>query len=157
MYNTSPLSPEDYRNAVKASLNNLAYPFSEHFSGFFIGNAFYLAHHSQHELGHNNTPQCAAVGYMKKTEHGTALHYLTFRGLFCPMPFLMTLILSIGFCLMINDPQNYPWKNIFIGIGIALVIATVRTCAQVFYKRSEDGYNALMELMDDPIAPFRNE
>ena len=157
MYNTSPLSPEDYRNAVKASLNNFTNPFSEHFSGIFIGNWFYLAHHCGYEFDRRSTPQSAAVGYMKETIYGSSIHYLTFRGLFCPVAFLITLSLCIGFCLMIDDPQNYPWKHIKIGIGLALFIATSFTCGELFSERSDESHEALMELMDDPIAPFRDE
>ena len=157
MFIQSSLSPECYRNAIKASLRNFSNPFCDHFTGFFIGKWFYLSHHGEREFGSRITPHCAAVGYMKETEKGSDIHFLSFRGLFCPSRFLVHLLICIGICLMHPGFKPYPVVDILIGIFIALGCATFYTLMEITIQRSKDCYDALMELMDDPIAPFRDE
>ena len=157
MYTTSPLSPNDYRNAIRASLSNFSNPYRERFTGFFIGKWFYLTHHCEHEYGHRNTPQSAAAGYIKETENGSELHFLCFRGLFCPVPFLVIMLLTTAFCWVGFESHLSPWIRIVIGMIIALCLTGFRTLMESESKRSQESHDALMDLMDDPVAPFRDE
>ena len=157
MHIISPLSPDDYRNAVRASLSNFSNPYRERFTGFFIGKWFYLSHHCEHEYGHRNTPHCAAVGYIKKVENGSELHYLSFRGMLCPLTILPLLILWIVICLSAQPFQLHPISSILIGTLLIMFLAGLETIFESLSERSQEGVDALTALIDDPIAPFRDE
>ena len=94
---------------------------------------------------------------VKETENGSALHYLTFRGFFCPLSFIIILSICVSISLLIPPMLLGTIEQILRGFFIALSWATIHTLMEITLPRSQDGYDALMSLMDDPIAPFRDE
>ena len=157
MYITSPLSPKDYRNAIKGSISNFSNLYSERFTGYFIGKLFSITHHCEHEFGSRNTPACAAVGYIKESKSGSEMYFVCLRGLFRPLAFFITLCICIFISLLLPDIHPYPFAHIAVGIGIAVLYAGFHTIWQYGSKRDQESYDALMALMDDPIAPYRDE
>ena len=148
----SPLTVAAHRKWLQ---KNMEYPFSfftERFAGFAIGPIFYVIHHSEYQYDRRvNMPKNAALGFIKSTDAGCRLHFLTFRGLLCPSQFLLLylccLFLSMFKAVQYQNGLSYvPW----ILLAISLVIAACSAFAESCTERSEEGRYALLELLSGP-------
>ena len=148
----SPLTVTEHRRWLK---QNMEYPFSffsERFAGFAIGPVFYVIHHSEYQYDRRvNMPKNAALGFMRSTDTGCRLHFLTFRGALCPSQFLLYLLFGLIFGWVESARYQVatpalPW----IILGILLVIACVSAFAESCTQRSDDGYCALLQLLSGP-------
>ena len=148
----SPLTVAEHRKWLR---QNMEYPFAfftERFSGFAIGPVFYVIHHSEYQYDRKvNMPKNAALGFMKDTDNGCCLRFLTFRGLLCPSQLLLCYLIGllIGWgeaALHQIAIPGLPW----ILLAIVLVLAGGSALAESFTERSEEGYCALLQLLSGP-------
>lgn len=148
----SPLTSAEHRRWLK---QNMEYPFSfftERFAGFAIGPVFYVIHHSEYQHDRRYTsPKNAALGFIRNTENGCRLHFLTFRGLLCPSQFLVLYLIGLFFSIFKaaeyhEDLSLLPW----IIFAILLVVAGVSAFAESCTERSEEGRYALLQLLSGP-------
>ncbi len=133
----------------------MEYPFSfftERFSGFAIGPVFYVIHHSEYQYDRRvSMPKNAALGFMRSTDTGCRLYFLTFRGLLCPSQFLLLLIISLIICLIEAAQSQVVIPGfVWIMLAISLVIAGASAFGESFTERSEEGHFALLQLLSGP-------
>lgn len=157
----SELSKEEYLASVKSSYSSPFDFFCERFTGFCIGNFFYVIHHCEHQWDRKyNTPKNAAIGHVVSTEGGCDILFLTFKGLFCPSQFLilsflvllMPLISSVlhpGTLVLYGLWQFWITYLIFIFLG-----AGIATLFESMTDRSTEGENALLSLLYNPQNPY---
>ena len=148
----SPLTVAEHRKWLR---QNMEYPFSfftERFSGFAIGPVFYVIHHSEYQYDRRvSMPKNAALGFMRTTDNGCRIHFLTFRGLLCPSQFLLLLILSLIICKIkiATVPAAFPGFT-WVLLAILLLCAGISALAESFTERSEEGHFALLQLLSGP-------
>ena len=145
----SPLTVAEHRKWLR---QNMEYPFSfftERFAGFAIGPVFYVIHHSEYEYDRRvSMPKNAALGFMRSTDTGCTLHFLTFRGMLCPSQFLILFLIGLMICAA-QYHDNIPGLPLIV-LAILLVVAGGSTFAESCTERSEEGKYALLQLLSGP-------
>ena len=145
----SPLTVAEHRKWLR---QNMEYPFSfftERFAGFAIGPVFYVIHHSEYEYDRRvSMPKNAALGFMRSTDTGCTLHFLTFRSMLCPSQFLILFLIGLMICAA-QYHDNIPGLPLIV-LAILLVVAGGSAFAESCTERSEEGKYALLQLLSGP-------
>lgn len=131
----------------------------ERFTGFFLGKWFHITHHAGYNWNERYTNQKnAAVGYVKRTESGCEVRFLTFKGLLCPAQFLT--IISFSYVLMVLYLLSHGvmapsvWTFSLIGPGVMAISAAIGTLFESMTPRSTEGKRILLAMLLDPDDPF---
>lgn len=143
----SSLSVKEHRRWLN---RHMEYPFAffqERFTGFALGPIFYVIHHTEYEFDRKFRPTNAALGFMRSTENGCRLHFLTFRGLLCPSQFLLLFAITFFFCLLKADDILSMPILLAIMLPIELVYACINAFVESLSERSEDGRDKLLYLL----------
>ncbi len=162
----SALSKEKYLSSLKRNMSAHSEFGAERFTGFFAGRFFYVTHHCGYEWNRKITNQKnAAFGYVKESENGCEVHFIRFRGAFCPMVFLpLFLVLyaaSVALFLYVGLQEFYGIGGILLIslaiagpiLAISLPIATFWECLT---EKSENGRRLLLSMLRDPTNPKEN-
>ncbi len=134
----------------------------ERITGFVVGRCFSVTHHAGHEFNRRITNERSnAIGYVKKTEQGTEVHYIRLKGwttpqallgLFC-LYFVMTLVIG---CVTATGGPTLPiigWCSL-ISLGLAVVHGLVTAVMDSLTEAGAQGTVAITSLMEDPENPF---
>ncbi len=151
----SPLSVADYKQAFRREMSDFFPSGAERFTGFTIGRIFYCTHHCAFEWDRRiNRPKNAALGVIKSTDTGCQLHFLTFRGLLCPLQFITWYILMLPVCFLagMKDLTEYfPAALICLGVALILLIyAAIDAFGQSLSDRSEESRALLLSFLNNP-------
>ena len=158
----SDLPKNAYLAAMKAQMEGHFQFGAERFTGFFLGNCFYVTYHSGWEYNRCITNQKnAAIGYVKRTDDGCEVHFRRFRGLLCPLQFLFLLVF-FEFALVFSFLAQGHWatESLLLALGIGLVAVTIAapisTLAESLTEGSEDGRRTLLSFLMNPMDPYEN-
>jgi len=158
----SNLPKSAYLAATKGQMEGHLQFGAERFTGFFVGNCFYVTYHSGWEYNRRITNQKnAAMGYVKRTDEGCEVHFRRFRGLLCPMQFFPLLIffeLALIFGTLVRQRWTSGALLLSLGIGLAAVTVTalISTAAECCTEGSEDGRRTLLSFLMNPMDPYEN-
>lgn len=152
----SPLSPKQYKAAVRSRLENYRNFWDERYTGRFIGPVFYITHHSYWEWNRRITGEMNnAIGFIKKTESGCSVHFIHTTGIL--NPFHLILFFLIFMIVGVFNFQDVPLdKGEALGIQLlisftALIITSLITAiSDALTENGLRGENCLYELMMDP-------
>lgn len=152
----SPLSPKQYKAAVRSRLENYRNFWDERYTGRFIGPVFYITHHSYWEWNRRITGEMNnAIGFIKKTESGCTVHFIHTTGIL--NPFHLILFFLIFMIVGVFNFQDVPLdKGEVLGIQLlisftALIITSLITAiSDALTENGLRGENCLYELMMDP-------
>lgn len=152
----SPLSPKQYKAAVRSRLENYRNFWDERYTGRFIGPVFYITHHSYWEWNRRITGEMNnAIGFIKKTESGCTVHFIHTTGIL--NPFHLILFFLIFMIVGVFNFQDVPLdKGEALGIQLlisftALIITSLITAiSDALTENGLRGENCLYELMMDP-------
>jgi hypothetical protein len=158
----SNLPRKQYMRALIANMSSHFALGQERFTGFFIGNLFYVTYHSGREWNHKITNQKnAAVGFLKKAKDGCDVHFIRFRGLLCPTQFLLYWLL-VALVALLGGFQGEVWNEeamrnnlIFVSIFMA-IYAPIYTLFESATDASEEGRRVLLSCLLDPTDPYAN-
>lgn len=152
----SPLSPKQYKAAVRSRLENYRNFWDERYTGRFIGPVFYITHHSYWEWNRRITGEMNnAIGFIKKTESGCTVHFIHTTGIL--NPFHLILFFLIFMIVGVFNFQDVPLdKGEALGIQLlisftALIITSLITAiSDALTENGLRGETCLYELMMDP-------
>ena len=157
----SELSSDKYLSHIKSSFSSPFNFFCERFTGFCLGNFFYVTHHCDHQWDRKyNSPKNAAFARVVATESGCDIYFLTFKGLLCPSQFLLLLTLLILFplfaCIATTSALTIYKEPLFwIGMtAFSVISAAIATLFESLSERSTEGENALLSLLYNPENPY---
>ena len=158
----SPLSKNEYLEALQENMGAHSDFGSERFTGFFIGSCFYVTHHAGYEWNRRISNQKnAAMGYVKKAEEGCDVHFIRFKGAMCPLVFL-PLFLFMGLALSFAALTNQLWHvythlfNWGIAFLVTAITAPISALFESMTEQSEDGRRSLLSMLIDPSDPYLN-
>ena len=148
-------TPKAYLAAMKERMGSRFAIGSERFTGTFIGRVFYVTHHAGYEWDRRYTCQRnAALGYLRKTESGSEVCFLTFQGFFCPsifVPYLLLFAILLIFAFPgISDMPGLLIVECIIALGSPLVY----TAIEITTDGSIEGRKSLLGLLADPADFF---
>ena len=159
----SELSKTEYLAAMKDNMSShFAFGF-ERFTGFFIGNFFYITYHSGYEWNQKITNQKnTAVGFVKNApagENGCDIHFFQFKGMLCPLVFLPTFLALLGFLWIALLPTGDMTGELFLtGFIVALatmvLVAPIHTLIESTTDGSIEGEKALLLCLANPKDPY---
>ena len=156
----SDLPKNAYLAAMKDEMGSHFDFGSERFTGFFLGNCFYVTHHAGYEWNRRYTNQKnAALGYVCKADDGCDVRFIRFRGMLCPAQFLFILLLFVPiltFAMLTHGIMNAEVFLLGLGISFAAVAITAPISALIesLTERSEEGRRILLAFLIDPSDPF---
>ena len=149
-------TPDEYLSAMKEQMGDRFAIGSERFTGFFAGRVFYVTHHAGHEWNRRFTNQKnAAMGIVKKTGTGCCVHFMSFRGLLCPLMFISYLIAAMAICLLFKNLGNTVFRLSF-ALVLTAVVAPFHALFESMTERSRDGHRTLLSFLMDPADPYAN-
>ena len=157
---TSPLSPKEYLDAVKENMGGHCEFGAERFTGFFLGKWFHVTHHAGHEWNRRLTDQKnAAVGYIKETEDGCEVRFLTFKGALIPAQFLLLLVFGAVLTVFMALARGVQDADVIRSILLIMLIAIfpmalIRTLFESVTERSDESKRILLAMFLDPKDPF---
>ena len=156
----SELPKKAYLSAMKSNMSGHLEFGAERFTGFFIGNLFYVTYHSGYEWNRRISNQKnAAMGFVKKAEDGCDVHFLRFKGMLCPMVFLPVLLFLIGIFLMSMLIHNI-WSIEAFWFCCGIVLAVMVVCSPIsaliesMTDGSIEGRRILLSFLTDPTDPY---
>lgn len=156
----SSLTPKVWLSAAKEQMSGHLELGAERYTGFFIGPFFYITHHAGHEWNRRITNEKnAAVGYIRKTEDGSEVRCMLFKGLLCPAQFLSLLFFTIAIVLLpllssgIRNPATILTAMAY-ATGIIVLMAPIATLFESLTERSQESRKNLIALLIDPADPF---
>ena len=158
----SELTKKAYLSAMKGNMSGHFEFGSERFTGFFIGNLFYVTYHSGYEWNRRITNQKnAAMGFVKKVEDGCDVHFLRFKGMFCPLVFLpMYLFMVFAFMIGIPSPLidgiNLVGNCCIWALVFMAITAPIATLAESLTDASMEGRSILLSLLTNPVDAYGN-
>ena len=158
MFLHSSLTKKEYLQALRDNMEGHFAFGCERFTGFFIGNCFYVTHHAGYEWNRRITNQKnAAMGYVKECEDGCHIHFLRFRGAMCPLVFLpLFLLMGLIFTL---SPLAKGYTHLFLW-GLVFAIMTIgalfSALVESMTEQGEDGRRSLLSMLVDPNDPYKN-
>lgn len=152
----SPLSPKQYKAAVRDKLENYRSFFDERYSGRFIGPLFCITHHSYFEWNRRITGEMNhAIGFLKKTETGCRVHFIHTTGMLSPFHLFSFFLIFIALVLL--EFRDVPLEAtdsigilLLIGLIAFAVIALISAFSDSITENGMRGENSLYELMMDP-------
>ena len=158
---SSTLSPKEYIYAIKAQMSGHMEFGIERFTGFFLGRLFYVTYHSGYEWNRRITNQKnAAIGYIRRTENGSEIRFLRFRGALCPLVFIPLYLPILAVLLFMGSQRIFSADEFLfamvayhIMISISVLISTFVECMT---ERSEDGRKTLLSMLLDPTDYLAN-
>lgn len=154
MFLHSSLTKKEYLQALRDNMEGHFELGCERFTGFFIGNCFYVTHHAGYEWNRRITNQKnAAMGYVKECEGGCHVHFLRFNGALCPIVFLNWMLLATLFVL-VSGTTTIGQACLFY--GCFLVAAPISALFESFTQDSIEGRRSLLSLLIDPNDPYKN-
>ena len=148
-------TPKAYLAAMKERMGSHAALWSERFTGIFLGRLFYVTHHAGYEWNRQITNQKnAALGYVKKAEHGSEIRFLLFQSVLCPQ-YLVPCLLILGGFFWGTWPVwiEYP-VMLIVNILIILVTFLLTTVFETTTDGSIEGRKTLLGLLADPADFF---
>ena len=152
----SPLSPKQYKAAVRSRLENYRNFWDERYTGRFIGPVFYITHHSYWEWNRRVTGEMNnAIGFIKKTESGCSVHFIHTTGILNPFHLILFFLffMIVGVFSFRDLPLD---KGEALGIlllisFIGLIItALITAISDALTENGLRGESCLYELMMDP-------
>ena len=158
----SPLPKNAYLAAMKSQMSGHFEFGVERYTGFFLGNCFYVTHHTGYDWEQRYTNlKNAAMGYVKKKDDGCEVHFCRFRGLLCPLHFLFVWLimeLPINFITLFRTQGNikalsFGWIATFVA---TLLSALISVPFEGLTYASEEGRRCLLSLLFDPTDPYAN-
>jgi hypothetical protein len=156
----SEKSQEEYLQAIVNRMDSVTRFGEERFTGFRKGKFFYVIHHCGHEWDRRFTnPKNSAIGYAESAEQGCDIHFLKFKGLFCPSQFLLILAVFVlgGFLsFLLNSMGTFLDLPLYFAITTPgfLILCALETLFESMTERSMEGEDALLSLLHDPEDPF---
>lgn len=148
----SSLSRKNYLSALRRKMSPSSEFGQQRFTGFFAGSCFYVTHHAGYHWNQKFTNQKnAAMGFVKDTENGCQVHFITFRGMFCPLQFLSACLLLPLVSLCLYAFECIPVKqSILLGFILILIFTPIWTLLEAITEESEAGHWLLLSLLRDP-------
>ena len=152
----SPLSPKQYKAAVRSRLENYRNFLDERYTGRFIGPVFYITQHSYWEWNRRVTGEMNnAIGFIKKTESGCSVHFIHTTGILNPFHLILFFLffMIVGVFSFRDLPLD---KGEALGIlllisFIGLIITALMTAiSDALTENGLRGESCLYELMMDP-------
>lgn len=151
----SPLSPKEYRAAVRDKFENFHNFWEERYSGFFLGSCFCICHHSYTEWNRRITGEMNnAIGFLKKTEDGCRVYFIHTTGLLNPFYMLVYFALFSLISLFYWQAEGLPSDHLWISwllSGVSIVLCAIGTA--ISHGLTENGIrggDSLYNLMFDP-------
>ena len=156
---TSPTPAAEYLRSVKENMGGHFSFGQERFTGLFLGKWFHITHHAGYSWNERYTNQKnAAVGYVKRTESGCEVRFLTFKGLLCPAQFLsfipFSYLLMVLYLLFNGVMAPSMWTISLVVPGVMAISAAIGTLFESMTPRSEEGKRILYAMLLDPEDPF---
>ena len=157
----SPYAPKEYLSNLKFNMSGHFEFGCERFTGFFLGRLFYVTYHSGYEWNRKITNQKnAAMGYIRRTETGSEVRFLRFRGVLCPLELIPTYLPILLMILYLNSQEVYaPGKFRFMMIFYHIIMAIlvpISALMESMTERSEDGRRTLLSMLMDPKDSLAN-
>ena len=156
----SKYASKEYISAVKENMSGHFEFGAERFTGFFFKNWFHVTHHAGYEWNRRYTNEKnAAVGYVKQTECGCEVHFLTFKGALVPAQFLLLLCFCPLLLLIAMAAESVTSFDLYTKIVpysflLIAIVAPVEALFESFTERSDEGKSVLLALLIDPKDPF---
>ena len=153
-----------YLSAMKENMSSHFAFGVERFTGFFIGNFFYITYHSGYEWNRRITNQKnTAIGFVKNAgdgESGCDVHFFQFKGLLCPLVFLPTYLAVLGIMLlseMTNGWNSEIFWTCFAIVSITMaIVSPFYTLCEACTDGSIEGEKTLLLYLADPEDPYSN-
>ena len=147
----SPLSPADYKAAVRDKLENFRNLRDERYSGFFIGPLFCITHHSYWEWNRRITGEMNnAIGFLTKTDEGCRVRFIHTTGILSPFYLIAYFLLFMLVSLFYELPAGAEWAMVLIGGVATLVFAVCSAISDALTENGIRGGDTLYALMEDP-------
>ena len=159
----SELSKREYLAAMKSNMSGHLELGVERFTGFFIGNCFYVTHHAGYEWNQRITNQKnTAIGFVKDApadEGGCDIHFIQCKGLLCPLVFLPTFLVVFFIELLALSAAAPFTSETFWTCTIVLLIASalyspIYTLMEASTDGSIQGEKMLLFLLSNPADPY---
>ncbi len=163
----SALNPDRYLDAMKERMGGHFEFGRERYTGFFLGKAFSITHHSGAEWNRRITNEKnTAVGFVRETEDGCSVFFIRCKGLLSPPLFLTTfgimfLILLVG--ALVQTAVGTITLQVFlkaaglcavICFAVTLVSALCSAFAESLTQAGQEGRRILNALLLDPTDMF---
>lgn len=155
----SALSKEKYISALKRNMSAHSEFGIERFTGFFAGRFFYVTHHCSYKWHSRISSQKnAAFGYVKDSGNGCEVHFIRFRGMFCPFVFFPTFLAIFALCAVMIACTDIELLIFALPVSIActLVAALIVTFLECTTNEGEKGRRLLLSMLRDPSDPRAN-
>lgn len=147
----SPLSPAQYKAAVRDKLENFRNFRDERFTGFFIGPTFCITHHCYTEWNRRITGEMNnAIGFLKKTDTGCRIHFIHTTGILSPFYLIAYFLLFMVVSLFYELPAGAQWAMVVISGVTTLVFAVISAITDALTENGIRGADTLYALMEDP-------
>lgn len=150
----SSMTKKSYLLSLRCKMSASSDLGQKRFTGFFLGSCFYVTHHAGFQWNRKITSQKnAAIGFVKDTENGCQVRFLTFRGIFCSLVFLPVFLVFLLMSQFMGAVNGAPMDvSLFLGLIIMAVYAPLATLFEVMTEESEEGHCLLLSLLHDPSA-----
>ena len=158
----SPLPKNAYLAAMKSQMGGHFEFGVERYTGFFLGNCFYVTHHTGYDWEQRYTNlKNAAMGYVIKKENGCEVHFCRFRGLLCPLHFLTVwLIMGLvgSFGPLFETQGDIKTLTFFwiLAFAATLLAALISVPFEGLTYAGEEGRRCLLSILLDPTDPYAN-
>ena len=159
----SDLPKKAYLAAMKSNMSGHLELGVERFTGFFIGNCFYVTHHAGYQWNQKITNQKnTAIGFVKDApadEGGCDIHFFQCKGLLCPFVFLPTfLVILFAELLTYGTVEPFTsetfWTCFTILLIVMAIFAPIYTLMEASTDGSIQGEKMLLFLLSNPTDPY---
>lgn len=118
----SQLPAEQYRQELRACLGWKIPFMGDCLNGIVIGNFFSVAYYSPYEWNRRITRECnRAIGYVKRNDQGTEVHFVRSKGLCSPMWVSLLLILWGG----VGAAAYGIWPGVLFGLALTAAVCGI--------------------------------
>lgn len=148
-------SKDTYLKALKKGMDSRWMFLTERTTGFFLGPFFCVTYHSGWEWNRKITNEKnTAIGIVRKEENGCRISFRNIKGLLAPH-YLLGIWLLIAACLCILTPTpEFRRLALLISIPLTPLYAGLTTLFQSMTERSDEGEQALISILWDPVKLF---
>ena len=146
------ISKPDYIKALRRRMGWVSDFGRQRFTGAFLGNFFYITHHSPWEWNRKITGEkCSALGFVTATENGCRVRYLKFIGASDPKSWIKFFLLFYIIFSLKGWDWSHPisWPLILIGTALCAVSSLL---ACLFTENGQLGAFRLTNLLKDPLS-----
>lgn len=151
-----------YLSALHESIDNSFSFGEERFRGVVIGNFFSITHHAGHEWNRRITDEKnAALGFVRRSESGSDIRFILFKGMMCPGSFLTLLAVSsvlIFFKIALSNDSDMCPSDVLLIFGLifalCVLFSIISALIEGFTDKSCEGQRKLLARLIDPTDPF---